>query len=54
MAARGRLVGRVVRRPGLWPAFVVYSAIYAAGRASARVKLARGRTHVWERDDTTR
>ena len=54
MGARGRLLGRVARRPALWPSFVVYAAVYAAGRASARIKLARGRTDVWERDETSR
>ena len=52
--AQRRLLGRVARRPALWPDFVVYAVVYAAGRVSARIKLARGRTHVWERDESTR
>lgn len=54
MSARTRLVRRVARRPALWPAFVVYAAVYGAGRVLARVKLARGQLQVWERDETTR
>lgn len=52
--SRGRLLGRVARRPALWPAFLVYAGTYAAARWRARMKLERGRMHVWERDLTTR
>jgi hypothetical protein len=53
-ASRRRLLGRIGRRPALWPAFAVYATTYVTGRVLARVKLARGRTDVWERDETTR
>lgn len=52
--ARRRLIGRVVRRPWVWPAFAVYAYAYAAGRAAARAKLSAGETSVWERDFSSR
>ncbi len=52
--ARRRLIGRVARRPWVWPSFVVYAAAYAAGRSAARQKLASGQTGVWERDLSSR
>lgn len=52
--ARRRLIGRVARRPWLWPAFLVYSYAYAAGRSAARAKLAAGETTIWERDISSR
>jgi glycosyltransferase involved in cell wall biosynthesis len=52
--SRGSLTRRVLRRPWLWPAFVVYCTAYVLGRREARKKLRRGEADVWERDLTSR
>jgi glycosyltransferase involved in cell wall biosynthesis len=48
------LVKRVARQPLRWPDFAVYCVGYVVPRVLGRRKLARGRTDVWERDETSR
>lgn len=48
------LVGRVIRRPGLWPAFAVYSVTSSVPKLRARRLIADRREAEWARDDTTR
>ncbi|CAN5428876.1 glycosyltransferase [soil metagenome] len=48
------LLGRVWRRPSMWAAFVIYTAVYSAAhrRAGALARQSDGIT--WHRDETTR
>lgn len=48
------LARRVVGRPGLWPAFLLYCAVQLRTRRLAARKLAAGAVSVWDRDETSR
>ena len=48
------LVGRVIRRPALWPAFAVYSVTSSVPKLRARRLIADRREAELARDDTTR
>lgn len=49
-----RLVGRVARRPALWPSFLVYCIGYGVPLALAALAERRGRLPGWNRDETSR
>ncbi|MFT4262329.1 MAG: glycosyltransferase [Nocardioides sp.] len=47
------LVGRILRRPWLWPAFAVYAGVRMTAERRARRRLAAGALE-WSRDDSSR
>lgn len=48
------LVGRVVRRPALWPAFALYCVVQLSTRRRATARLGTQDELVWTRDETSR
>ena len=48
------LIRRVIRRPGLWPAFAVYSVTSSVPKRRARRLIADRREPDWARDETSR
>jgi glycosyltransferase involved in cell wall biosynthesis len=48
------LLGRVARRPRLWPALPVYGYGYAVPQVLARLRVARGVATGWDRDESSR
>lgn len=48
------LLGRVFRRPALWPSFAVYLVGRLIVRGRARRRWRRGELSAWNRDETTR
>lgn len=49
----GGVLRRVVRRPALWPSFLVYAGVRVLAERRARRRLARGEL-AWSRDTSTR
>jgi glycosyltransferase involved in cell wall biosynthesis len=53
-SSQRNLLRKVLPQPALWPAFAVYCTAYAVPRLLAVRKIRSGRSHVWERDETSR